>query len=68
MWQTPMDQETLKAWSQTLAWDRWLLTFFLSVAVPALGYLRFRQLTARGEQNLSTRTKLTLYAKVVSSQ
>jgi membrane protease YdiL (CAAX protease family) len=60
--------EALKAWSQALTWDGWLLTFVLSVVAPALGYLRFRKLIARGDQNFSTRTKLALYARVVSSQ
>jgi membrane protease YdiL (CAAX protease family) len=63
-----MDPETLKAWSHALAWDGWLLTFVLSVVAPALGYLRFRRLLARGDQHVPTRTKLTLYGKGVSSQ
>lgn len=64
-----MATETLNAWRALLAaWDAWLLTFVLVAAVPALGYFRFRQFLARGEQTVSTRVKLTVYARNVCAQ
>jgi membrane protease YdiL (CAAX protease family) len=50
------------------SWDAWVLTFVLVVVVPILGYIRFRQLQARGDQVVPFRVKLTFYAKIVCAQ
>jgi membrane protease YdiL (CAAX protease family) len=64
-----MPSEALNAWRTLLsAWDAWLLTFVLVAVVPALGHFRFRRFLARGEQSVTTRVKLTLYARNICTQ
>lgn len=59
----------LMAWRGLLSsWDGWVLTFALVVVVPALGYRRFRQFLARGDQVVPLRRKLTFYGRVVCLQ
>ena len=54
------------AWQDLLsAWDAWVLTFVLTVVVPALGYIRFRQLRDR---TVPSRMKLTVYGRTVAVQ
>ena len=57
------------AWRGLLpAWDAWAFTFVLAAVVPALGYIRFRQSLARGDQDVTLRMKLASYARIVGSQ
>ena len=64
-----VDPKILLAWRGLLSsWDAWVLTFVLVVVVPTLGYIRFKQLLARGDQAVSLRMKLTFYAKVIGAQ
>jgi membrane protease YdiL (CAAX protease family) len=69
MMPTALDPKTLMAWRGLLScWDAWVFTFVLAVVVPTLGYIRFRQLLARGDRAVPLRMKLTLYGRVVSTQ
>ncbi|MBZ5619338.1 MAG: CPBP family intramembrane metalloprotease [Acidobacteriia bacterium] len=66
---TGIDPRILIAWRGLLpCWDAWVFTIVLAVVVPTLGYIRFRQLLARGDQAVPLRMKLTLYGRVVSVQ
>jgi membrane protease YdiL (CAAX protease family) len=59
----------LAAWRGLLSsWDAWVLTFALAVIVPILGYRRFRQFLACGDQVVPLRRKLTPYGRVVCLQ
>lgn len=63
------DPANLMAWRGLLSsWDAWVLTFTLAVIVPTLGYRRFRQFLARGDQVVPLRRKLTFYGRVVCLQ
>jgi membrane protease YdiL (CAAX protease family) len=69
MFPTEVDPKILLAWRGLLSsWDGWILTFVLAVIVPTLGYIRFRQLLARGEQIVPLRVKLTLYGRIAGTQ
>ena len=66
---TEVDPKTLMAWRGLLSsWDAWVFTFVLAVIVPTLGYIRFQQLLAGGDQVVSLRMKLTFYVKIVCAQ
>jgi membrane protease YdiL (CAAX protease family) len=64
-----VDPKILMAWHGLLSsWDAWVLTFVLVVVVPTLGYIRFRQSFAQGDQGVSLRMKLMFYAKIIGAQ
>jgi membrane protease YdiL (CAAX protease family) len=66
---TEVDPEILMAWRGLLSsWDAWALTFVLVIIVPTVGYIRFRRLSARGDQVVPLRVKLTFYARIVCAQ
>jgi len=66
---TAMDPQNLDVWRALLgSWDAWLLTLALTVLIPVVGFFRFRQFLASSGEVVTTRTKLTLYGRIVCSQ
>ena len=69
MMPTGADPQIAMAWRGLLSsWDGWAFTLILAVVLPTLGYLRFRQLTARGDGAIPLRRKLTFYVRIVCTQ
>ena len=58
-----------KAWRELASsWDAWFFTLAYAVAVPTLGYFRFRQLLRLADHFWPTRRKLIFYGKIICSQ
>ena len=64
-----MDSPNLAAWRELWEYrDVWIFSIALVVALPLLGYARFRRFVATRGAMLSTSGKLTLYARIAASQ